>query len=117
MGVTPPPATSEPTKMLMAPGQRVDVLVKAGEPGTYSLRAIPYDQGYGSPTGPVARIVVEGDPLPMKLPAALPKPTHRHITDEELTGQREVRVFRDPSREGGDGALAGVFVHDRWEDL
>ena len=31
--------------MLIAPGQRIDVLVKAGAPGTYELRALPYDQG------------------------------------------------------------------------
>jgi FtsP/CotA-like multicopper oxidase with cupredoxin domain len=58
-----------PNAMLMAPGQRIDVLVQAGEPGTYALRAVPYDQGYASPTGPIARLVVEGDPLPMSLPA------------------------------------------------
>jgi FtsP/CotA-like multicopper oxidase with cupredoxin domain len=91
IGLTPPPAPSDPAKMLIAPGQRIDVLVKAGAPGTYSLRALPYDQGYASPTGPVARIVVEGDPLPMNLPAALPKPVHRPITDAELTGRREIR--------------------------
>ena len=38
--------------MLIAPGQRIDVLVQAGEPGTYELAALPYDQGYPSPTGP-----------------------------------------------------------------
>lgn len=91
IGITPPPASNDPSKMLMGPGQRVDVLVKAGEPGTYSLRALPYDQGYPSPTGPVARIVVEGEPLPMKLPASLPRPAHKHIADEELTGKRELR--------------------------
>src|SRR5258706_9422403 len=40
-----------PTAMLMAPGQRIDVLVQAGKPGTYALRAVAYDQGYSSPTG------------------------------------------------------------------
>lgn len=100
IGLTPPPAPRHPTKMLMAPGQRVDVLVKAGEPGTYALRALPYDQGYASPTGPLARIVVEGDPLPMPLPTALPKPTHRPITDGEITGRREIRFSAlDPEKE------------------
>lgn len=91
IGLTPPPAPTDPAKMLLAPGQRVDVLVKAGEPGTYALRALPNDQGYASPTGPLARIVVAGDPLPMNLPAALPKPAHRSIADDEITGRREVR--------------------------
>ena len=30
---------------------------------------MPYDQGHPSPTGPLARVVVAGEPLPMKLPA------------------------------------------------
>ena len=57
--------------LLMAPGQRADVLVQAGAAGTYALRAIANDQGYPSPVGPLARIVVEGEPLAMPLPAAL----------------------------------------------
>ena len=72
-----------PNALLMAPGQRVDVLVQAGEPGMYALRAIAYDQGYSSPTGPIARILVEGDPLPMKLPAKLSsKPAGYHCDGE-----------------------------------
>jgi FtsP/CotA-like multicopper oxidase with cupredoxin domain len=74
--------------MLMAPGQRIDVLVRAGEPGSYRLRAVPYDQGYASPTGPIARVVVEGDPLPMNLPTKLPPLPEKIIGDEEITGTR-----------------------------
>ena len=54
MGLTvpikPDRPTDHPNAMLKAPGQRIDVLVQAGEPGTYALRAVPYDQGYASPT-------------------------------------------------------------------
>ena len=57
--------------LLMAPGQRADVLVQAGAVGTYALRAIANDQGYPSPVGPLAQIIVEGEPLPMPLPATL----------------------------------------------
>ena len=64
----PDQPTDYPNAMLMAPGQRIDVLVQAGKPGSYAFRAVPYDQGYASPTGPIARLVVEGDPLPMNLP-------------------------------------------------
>jgi FtsP/CotA-like multicopper oxidase with cupredoxin domain len=78
----------EMKQLLMAPGQRADVLVQAGSPGTYELAAMPYDQGHDSPTGPLARVVVAGDPLPMKLPAALPKPTLEPIRDSEITGRR-----------------------------
>lgn len=92
MDLTPPDTSQQaidnPRAMIMAPGQRIDVLVKAGEPGTYALRALPYDQGYSSPTGPFATVVVEGDPLPMELPKALPPTPDKTITDSELTGSR-----------------------------
>ena len=77
--------------MLMAPGQRIDVLVQAGKPGSYAFRAVPYDQGYASPTGPIARLVVEGDPLPMNLPTELPTPREKLIGDEEITGTRVLK--------------------------
>lgn len=84
--------------LLMAPGQRADVLVQAGTPGSYELRALPYNQGYPSPTGPVARVVVAGDPMPMKLPAALPKPPFEPVRDAEITGRRTL-VFSAKSPE------------------
>jgi FtsP/CotA-like multicopper oxidase with cupredoxin domain len=80
-----------PDAMLMAPGQRIDVLVQAGEPGTYALRAVPYDQGYAAPAGPIARLVVEGDPLPMNLPTELPPLLEKIIGDEEITGTRVLK--------------------------
>ena len=78
--------------MLIAPGQRIDVLVQAGKPGTYALRGIPFDQGYTANTGPIARLVVEGDPLPMRLPTRLPPLPEPLITDEELTGRRTLTL-------------------------
>jgi FtsP/CotA-like multicopper oxidase with cupredoxin domain len=56
--------------------------------GTYELNALPFDQGHPSPTGPLARVVVAGEPLPMTLPAALPKPPLEPIRDSEITGRR-----------------------------
>jgi FtsP/CotA-like multicopper oxidase with cupredoxin domain len=89
---TPKHRNDNPNAMLMAPGQRIDVLVEAGKPGTYAFRAIPYDEGYSSPTGPLARLVVEGDPMVMSLPAKLsPTPPEPIIRDEELTGTRVLR--------------------------
>ena len=76
--------------LLFAPGQRADILVQAGAPGTYEFRALPYDQGHPSPVGPLARVVVSGDPMPMKLPARLPMPPLDDIKDSELTGGRTV---------------------------
>jgi FtsP/CotA-like multicopper oxidase with cupredoxin domain len=84
----PDESTDYPNAMLIAPGQRIDVLVQAGKPGTYALRAVPYDQGYKAPTGPLARLVIEGDPLPMNLSAKLPAPCEKLIGDEEITGTR-----------------------------
>jgi FtsP/CotA-like multicopper oxidase with cupredoxin domain len=75
---------------LILPGQRADVVIQAGTPGTYELRALPYDQGHPSPVGPVARVVVAGEPMNMKLPASLPKPPLEPIGDSEITGRRKL---------------------------
>src|SRR5262245_22593401 len=75
-------------QLLISPGQRADVLVQAGGPGTYELNAMPYEQGHASPTGPLAHVVVAGEPLPMTLPATLPKPPLESIRDQEITGRR-----------------------------
>jgi FtsP/CotA-like multicopper oxidase with cupredoxin domain len=48
--------TLQPLKqLLIAPGQRADVLVKAGAACAYALNAEPYDQGHPSPVGSLAR--------------------------------------------------------------
>ncbi|MET4579259.1 multicopper oxidase family protein [Ottowia thiooxydans] len=81
----------EPLKqILIAPGQRVDVLVRAGAAGTYELNAAPYDQGHPSPTGTLARVVVSGAPLDMNLPRALPRPPLESIKASEITHRRTV---------------------------
>lgn len=84
------PDAAHPGAMLIAPGQRIDVLVQAGQPGTYDLHALPYSQGYPSPTGLMARVVVAGEPLPMPLPAALPPEPFETIRDDEITGTRQL---------------------------
>ena len=84
------PEANDPDAMLIAPGQRIDVLVKAGAPGTYELRGLPYDQGYPSPAGPIARLVVSGEQLSMSLPSKLPPPPFETIRDEEITNRREL---------------------------
>jgi len=75
---------------LILPGQRADVIIQAGAPGTYELRALPYDQGHPSPVGPLARVVVTGEPMDMKLPTSLPKPPLESIGDLEITGRRKL---------------------------
>ena len=76
--------------VLIAPGQRIDVLVKAGAAGTYDLKALPYNQGYPSPFGPIGQVKVEGEPLPMALPGPLARPPLASIRDEEITNRREL---------------------------
>jgi FtsP/CotA-like multicopper oxidase with cupredoxin domain len=103
-------AVQEMKQLLIAPGQRADVLVQAGGPGTYELNAMPYDQGHESPTGPLARVVVAGEPLAMKLPAAGGSTVirsrfldytgvfmmHCHmINHEELGMMQAVEVYKD----------------------
>ncbi|MBH1963554.1 MAG: multicopper oxidase domain-containing protein [Comamonadaceae bacterium] len=77
-------------QILIAPGQRVDVLVRAGAAGTYELNAAPYDQGHPSPTGTLARVVVSGAPMNMNLPRALPRPPLESIKASEITNTRTV---------------------------
>jgi FtsP/CotA-like multicopper oxidase with cupredoxin domain len=76
--------------LVIAPGQRADVLVQGGAPGTYELQAIANDQGYPSPTGPLAHVVVEGEPVTMSLPATLPASPLTPVGDDEMTGSRTI---------------------------
>jgi FtsP/CotA-like multicopper oxidase with cupredoxin domain len=76
--------------LVVGPGQRADVLVQAGAPGAYELKAIANDQGYPSPTGPLAHVVVEGEPVSMSLPASLPESPLAPIGDDEITSKRTI---------------------------
>jgi FtsP/CotA-like multicopper oxidase with cupredoxin domain len=89
-GITQSSMTPPQGPLVIAPGQRVDVLVKASGPGNYELKAVPYNQGYISPNGPVARLVVSGDPVQMNLPNALPAAPLAPISDAEITGKRKL---------------------------
>ncbi|HSY87307.1 MAG TPA: multicopper oxidase domain-containing protein, partial [Verrucomicrobiae bacterium] len=86
------PAIEHVDNILMSPGQRADVLVQAGAAGSYALRAIANDQGYPSPVGPLARIVVDGESLAMALPAALGKAPLATIGDAEITNTRRLTL-------------------------
>ncbi len=101
-----PPTTaasgSYPEAVALAVGNRTNVLVKAGAPGTYHLRSFPIEMGRNAAvtTGEiVAEIVVLPDPLPMNLPPEpLPvTPFLTPITDEELAangGMQRMIVMR-----------------------
>jgi FtsP/CotA-like multicopper oxidase with cupredoxin domain len=103
-------AMQEMKQLLIAPGQRADVLVQAGGPGTYELNALPFDSGHPSPHGTLARVVVAGEPVVMKLPAALPKPPLETIRDSEITGRRTLVLTAIGDPPGNDpGALWQEF--------
>jgi suppressor of ftsI len=60
------------TEVLLGPGQRVDVLVRAPQSGTRTLRTLPFDQGgIQFPAADLATVDVAGAPAP---PLATPPP-------------------------------------------
>jgi len=76
-------------------GQRLDVLVKAGEPGTYPFLVMPYNQGlppFPRKPMPMFNLVVEGEPMDMALPTDLNPPTARlpYIGDDEIVRRRNI---------------------------
>lgn len=77
--------------LVLAPGNRADILVQAGAPGRYELRTQAYDMGNAQPLAAdvLAYVVVEGAPLSMALPGApLPVPEAlAPISDAELAGK------------------------------
>lgn len=82
--------TTYPEGVVLAVGNRTDVLVKAGAPGTYLLRTFPIEIGRAGasviPGDIVAEIVVENVSFPMNLPPE-PLPVTSFLTpisDEEL---------------------------------
>jgi FtsP/CotA-like multicopper oxidase with cupredoxin domain len=100
------PARSE--GLVLAPGNRGDVLVKAGAPGTYYLRTLRYDMGNAEPLPEdiLAEVEVSGDPLDMPLPTgALPLPEAlAPITDAELAahgGLKRIIVMRAVFNDSG----------------
>jgi FtsP/CotA-like multicopper oxidase with cupredoxin domain len=104
--------------ILVVPGQRTDVLVQAGAPGTYALRSLPHDQGEGpNRTWVLARVVVGGEPLQMPLPTALPQGPLAPIRAEELTGARQITFStRSPATGGDDFREFGFMVDHRLFD-
>ena len=70
----PLPQVERYETLVIAPGQRVDVLVQAGAPGTYLLGRSPTTRAIPRRPDHWRSVVVEGEPLPMGLPATLPAP-------------------------------------------
>ncbi len=121
----------EPTTVLfMAPGNRVDFLVRAGTQGNFSLRARPSlpnqqrqsgQQGQGTPAPtptptpptPLLSVNVVGTlPTPMQLPPQLPTLPFdlRPISDSEIVGQRTL-TFSLLSGQVGEASKGNAPVY------
>ena len=72
--------------VVMAPANRIEALIEAGQPGTYSLRANSFG---GSASAVIATLVVEGDPV-----QAAPLPTtllpFEDLRDETVDTTRSI---------------------------
>ena len=77
--------------ILSGPGNRHDVLIKAGAPGTYIFRGLEFERSSSLIRDEVElfTLIVEGRPMDMGLPTNLPAP-FTTITDDEITGTREL---------------------------
>ncbi|MEW6277008.1 MAG: multicopper oxidase domain-containing protein [Candidatus Eremiobacterota bacterium] len=88
------PALRQSATLLMSMANRLDVLVKAGAPGSYLLRKLSLDQGVGAnPESILATVVVDDDrDLNMPLPSGpLPVPSQlAPVADAQLTGARQL---------------------------
>jgi suppressor of ftsI len=80
--------------LVLPPGKRFDVLVQAGEVGTYAFETITYDQGnHVYPEVQLATLTIEGDAQP---PAALPASVavDRDLDSAEIATTRDI-FFND----------------------
>ncbi len=76
-------------QLLLAPANRAEFLIQAGEPGTYAIRELAQDQQFLSSAGKViAEIVVAGPDKQMALPAQLPVPTRYYPLIDKVSKQR-----------------------------
>jgi suppressor of ftsI len=80
--------------LVLPPGKRFDVLVQAGEVGTYTFETITYDQGnHVYPEVQLATLNIEGDAQP---PAALPASValDRDLDSADIATERDI-FFND----------------------
>lgn len=100
--------------IVLAPGNRSSVLIKAAKPGTYMLRSLPFMLAHGKsemtlPGDILALIVVVDVPKPMELPP-VPLPVSdflRPITDDEFAragGRKRSVVFNMAGNELPDSS-------------
>jgi suppressor of ftsI len=74
-------------QVLLAPANRAEFLVQAGQPGRYAIRELGQSQGFLPAAGKViAEIVVEGPAKTMTLPRTLPTPSRYYPLIEKVSG-------------------------------
>ena len=127
--ITPDPTSFRTEGIVLAPGNRASVLVKAGAPGTYLLRTLnvlvgdsgkvpappTYITGAGLLEDIVAEVIVIDEPRPMNLPLGpLPVPAAlAPITDQELAaagGLKRMIVFRAVDNPDPNASFQGLPV-------
>jgi FtsP/CotA-like multicopper oxidase with cupredoxin domain len=92
------PAPETVDSVTLVNGNRIDVLVRAGAPGTYEITRQNYpqtDRDVPSPVKIGQLEVLAGKAPQMALPTALPAP-FANIEDSELTGHRELTFQGGP---------------------
>ena len=88
------PVYTEPTgdgQLLLAPANRAEFLIQAGEPGRYAIRELGQDQQFlSSSAKTIAEIVVTGPDKnpPMTLPTTLPIPTRYYPLIDKVSRTR-----------------------------
>jgi FtsP/CotA-like multicopper oxidase with cupredoxin domain len=119
IGPFAPQASDDPTGLVLAPGNRASVLVKAGDPGTYYLRTLRFSVGIEEAVldeDILAEMVVIEEPRTMALPTApLPVPSSlAPITDEEVAnagGLKRSIVMRAVFAQATANQPPGSVVH------
>lgn len=76
-------------QVLLAPANRVEFLIQAGEPGRYAIRELEQDQQFLSSAAKViAEIIVEGPENKMALPQTLPTPARYYPLIDAVSHRR-----------------------------
>jgi suppressor of ftsI len=102
--------------LVLPPGKRFDVLVQAGEAGTYAFETIVYDQGnHVYPEVQLATLTIEGDVQP---PAALPASVapDRDLDSAEIVAERDI-FFNDVDDDPIFEVNGQQFDPDRIDEL
>jgi FtsP/CotA-like multicopper oxidase with cupredoxin domain len=101
----------EVSDVLLAPGERVELLAALNQAGSYTLRSLPYDRGstgMGSASGSsrrtaLATVTVDGDASPAALPTTLAAPASLLLPP--ATARRELRLEMGMGMGGGNGGM------------